>query len=164
MYSPEPSPSPTIPLTTTIYENFCHHNALEDHSVVWLSTRIFVTTMRLKIIQLFGQPKTMQSTECSDQHGNELSDRILFSKHLPSSAKVSTGHIKNSALSANVDSTNEYLKMAGPIDKCRLKQILQNGNAGFRSRCLAHAKRALCQLSYAPVVLANENIDIHTHP
>ena len=26
------------------------------------------------------------------------------------------------------------------------------GNAGFRSRCLAHAKRALCQLSYAPDV------------
>ena len=26
----------------------------------------------------------------------------------------------------------------------------KSGNAGFRSRCLAHAKRALCQLSYAP--------------
>ena len=27
------------------------------------------------------------------------------------------------------------------------------GNAGFRSRCLAHAKRALYQLSYAPAFL-----------
>ena len=39
------------------------------------------------------------------------------------------------------------------------------GNAGFRSRCLAHAKRALCQLSYAPVVKTlKATIYILCHP
>ena len=35
----------------------------------------------------------------------------------------------------------------------------KDGNAGFRSRCLAHAKRALCQLSYAPVDLLLKIMD-----
>ena len=33
-----------------------------------------------------------------------------------------------------------------------------SGNAGFRSRCLAHAKRALYQLSYAPIMSSAKSL------
>ena len=42
-------------------------------------------------------------------------------------------------------------KLQNNRSPCKLRK--KSGNAGFRSRCLAHAKRALCQLSYAPVDL-----------